>query len=176
MERLTARSAGIPILEPECKVRFTHDELIDRLIGRLAAYEDTGLTPEICANYKKFEDEAISKGVTFNRIVELMEAERDGRLVVLPCKPWDKVWVIDNALDRSTNELTKTICEGEIVKLAYNGFTTPQEWIDYRWDSLLFGQTTKHDRIDLCLGKTVFLTREDAEAALKELQEVTDEE
>lgn len=54
---------------------------------RLKAYEDTELTPEICAAYKKFEDEAISKGVTFNRIVELMEAEKDGRLVVLPCSP-----------------------------------------------------------------------------------------
>ena len=58
-------------------------------VERLAAYEDTGLTPEICANYKTFEDEAISKGVTFKRIVELMEADKDGRLVVLPCKVGD---------------------------------------------------------------------------------------
>lgn len=52
---------------------------------RLAAYEETGLEPDVCAEYKKFEDEAVSKGVTFKRIVELMEAEQDGRLVVLPC-------------------------------------------------------------------------------------------
>lgn len=33
----------------------------------------------MCANYKTFEDEAISKGVTFKRIVALMEAaERPG--------------------------------------------------------------------------------------------------
>lgn len=42
---------------------------------RLKEYEDTGLTPEICAEYKKFEDEAVSKGVSFKRIVELMEEE-----------------------------------------------------------------------------------------------------
>ena len=50
---------------------------------RLKAYEDTGLTPEVCANYKTFEDEAVSKGVTFSRIVELMEAEKDGHVEVL---------------------------------------------------------------------------------------------
>ena len=54
------------------------------LRGRLMQYEDTGLEPAMCANYKTFEDEAISKGVTFKRIVELMEADRAGRLVVLP--------------------------------------------------------------------------------------------
>ena len=56
-----------------------------RLKSRLAAYEDTGLEPDVCSNYRKFEDEAISKGVTFKRIVELMNADHDGRLVVLPC-------------------------------------------------------------------------------------------
>ena len=51
---------------------------------RLKAYEATGLEPAVCANYKTFEDEAISKGVPFKRIVALMEADRAGRLVVLP--------------------------------------------------------------------------------------------
>lgn len=54
--------------------------------NRLAAYEETGLEPAMCANYKTFEDEAISKGVPFKRIVALMEADRAGRLAVLPCK------------------------------------------------------------------------------------------
>lgn len=54
------------------------------LRGMLMQYEDTGLEPAMCANYKTFEDEAISKGVPFKRIVALMEADRDGRLVVLP--------------------------------------------------------------------------------------------
>lgn len=50
----------------------------------LREYLDTGLEPAVCANYKTFEDEAISKGVPFKRIVALMEADRAGRLVVLP--------------------------------------------------------------------------------------------
>lgn len=90
------------------------------------------------------------------------------RFFEVPCKPWDKVWIIDTTLDHVNGGLKKTICEGEIFKLSYNGFTTPMEWLDYRWDSPLVGQTTRHDRIDLCLGKTVFLTREEAEAALAE--------
>ena len=47
------------------------------VIDRLAAYEDTGLEPDVCAEYKKFEDEAVGKGVPFQRIVELMEAEKE---------------------------------------------------------------------------------------------------
>ena len=89
--------------------------------------------------------------------------------LIPPVKPWDKVWVIDKILDRENGRVKKTICEGEIVKLSYNGFTTPMEWIDYRWDSLLVGQTARHDRIDLCIGKTVFLTRKEAEAALAKM-------
>ena len=59
---------------------------------RLKAYEDTELDPEMCANYKTCEDKAISKGVPFKRIVALMEADRAGRLVVLPCKVGDTVY------------------------------------------------------------------------------------
>lgn len=58
----------------------------------LREYLDTGLEPAVCANYKTFEDEAISKGVPFKRIVALMEADRAGRLVVLPCKVGDTVY------------------------------------------------------------------------------------
>lgn len=89
--------------------------------------------------------------------------------LIPPCKPWDKVWIIDKTIDRVNGGLKNIICEGEIFKLSYNGFTTPMEWLDYRWDSPLVGQTTRHDRIDLCLGKTVFLTREEAEAALAKM-------
>jgi hypothetical protein len=65
---------------------------------RLKEYEDTKLEPAMCANYKTFEDEAISKGVTFKRIVALMEADKAGRLVVLPCKDWLEVVFGDQVL------------------------------------------------------------------------------
>ena len=129
-----------------------------RALNRLAAYEDTGLSQKVCGEYKKFEDEAIGKNVTFNRIVELMNADAAGRLVVLPCKELfekigDDVYVID---------------DGEVVEalLCLVGFDhTGTDCIeavygksqeDEQWYTLRFAD----------VGKTVFLTREEAEAAL----------
>lgn len=62
----------------------------DKLIERLAAYEDTGLTPEeIKAPFT--EDTMINLaaqalGVEPSRLRELAEADKDGHVVVLPCK------------------------------------------------------------------------------------------
>ena len=107
------------------------------LRGRLMQYEDTGLEPAMCANYKTFEDEAISKGVTFKRIVALMEADRAGRLVVLPCKMGDTVYILRRTFDGA-----------DVV-----GET------DLWWDDIPQ------------LGKTVFLTREEAERALEAMKD-----
>ena len=51
---------------------------------RLKAYEDTGLEPEICAEYKKFEDEIVASGKTFNHLIKLLQAEKEGRLAAPP--------------------------------------------------------------------------------------------
>lgn len=58
--------------------------IVPKMYSRLAEYEDTGLEPEICAEYKKFEDEIVASGKTFNRLIELLRAEKEGRLAVLP--------------------------------------------------------------------------------------------
>ena len=126
------------------------DEVIDRLKAELRAYQDTGLTPEICAAYKKFEDEAISKGVTFNRIVELMEAEKDGRLVVLPCRAGDTVYDTRQDIDSRRKNV--------VVPLSVSGFdVTLCVWETW------YGPFPKLKDF----GKTVFLTHEEAEAALR---------
>lgn len=63
---------------------------------RLAAYEDIGLTPEeIKAPFT--EDTMINLaaqalGVEPSRLRELAAADKDGRVVVLPCKVGDTVW------------------------------------------------------------------------------------
>ena len=59
---------------------------------RLAAYEDTGLTPERCAEFARADAEgryivmrdAEQEGVA--RLREISEADKDGRCVVLPCR------------------------------------------------------------------------------------------
>ena len=130
------------------------------LRGRLMQYEDTGLEPAMCANYKTFEDEAISKGVTFKRIVELMEADRAGRLVVLPCKVGGTLWVTGR--DSVPREMRleapdiRTACTDEDNLCMSACSRKPDGFCAYR---------LRNDGADI--GKTVFLTREEAEAALE---------
>ena len=60
------------------------------VVERLAAYEDTGLTPEeIKAQFTEntmINLAAQALGVEPRRLREIAEAEKDRRLVVLPCK------------------------------------------------------------------------------------------
>ena len=120
---------------------------------RLKVYEDTGLTPEVCANYKAFEDEAISKGVPFKRIVALMEADRAGRLVALPCKVGDTVWaILDGAKDARE-------CKVDFVNIGSVGTTivfAAKDWLREQYGVAA-----------AAFGKTVFLTREEAEEVLR---------
>lgn len=59
---------------------------------RLKAYEDTGLTPERCAEFERADAEgryivmrdAEQEGVA--RLRWLAEADKDGRVVLLPCR------------------------------------------------------------------------------------------
>ena len=67
---------------------------------RLAAYEDTGLTPERCAEFARADAEGRyivmrdTKQEGVARLRELADADKDGRLVVLPCKVCDTVYLI----------------------------------------------------------------------------------
>ena len=170
MERLTKRDTdGQAMMDCEkCKADWTgkHGKpMVDctalycrnRLKARLAACEDTGLTPEICANYKTFEDEAISKGVTFKRIVELMEADKDGRVVVLPCKVGQRVFALLDT-DKHLSE-----CEVKQIGLGNEIGFVGIEPIGARGRE--YGVSIKG------FGKTVFLTREEAEKALEAMKD-----
>ena len=73
-----------------------------KLIERLAAYEDTGLTPEeIKAPFT--EDTMINLaskalGVEPSRLRELAEADKDGRVVVLPCNGYSDIDIVRNGI------------------------------------------------------------------------------
>ena len=92
MERLTYRlKTGEVLMATEYEEKYTKDEWIGMLQCCLAAYEDTGLTPERCAEFARADAEgryivmrdAEQEGVA--RLRELAEADKDGRVVVLPC-------------------------------------------------------------------------------------------
>ena len=124
----------------------------------LREYLDTGLEPAVCANYKTFEDEAISKGVPFKRIVALMEADRAGRLAVLPCKPGDTVYEVTSR---------KTISEYRVKAIRVELFCTFIEWdiVAGFVDKSIFGVPVDE------IGKTVFLTHEEAKKALEAMKD-----
>lgn len=62
-------------------------QIIRQLYSELAAYEDTGLTPEeIDMDHEAAEQlRQPCRGCDLDRLEELAEADKDGRLVVLPC-------------------------------------------------------------------------------------------
>ena len=84
MERLTERWG-----EDDVWVK-DHDSV--SAAHRLAAYEDTGLTPEQCENAKVIIESAFSDDTSkAERIRELLKADKAGCVVVLPCKAGDNV-------------------------------------------------------------------------------------
>lgn len=93
-------------------------------------------------------------GVSVDRIGEICEAEREGRLVVLPCKVGDTVY----------EPFVGKVYEKTVDRIIINRFTTPQIWIETK---LPFA-APRLERWDMAIGKTVFLTRAEAEAALAE--------
>ncbi|MEE0839064.1 MAG: hypothetical protein U0L72_00745 [Acutalibacteraceae bacterium] len=74
----------------------------------------------------------------------------------------DRVWFIPIGL--KLNE----VCEATVIGIEYNYFTSPQEWVTLEYYSSIIGKHEYKSRIDLMLNKTVFLTKDEAEQALKE--------
>ena len=94
MERLTYRPKEpyISKLSGDLIEAYSDADIRD-IINRLAAYEDTRLTPEQCENAKVIIESAFSDDTSkAERIRELLKADKDGRLVVLPCKVGDTVY------------------------------------------------------------------------------------
>ena len=100
MERLTnKREADAQREEYERRLANGYPRNIpEERFLRLAAYEDTRLTPERCAEFARADAEgryivmrdAEQEGVA--RLRELAEADKAGWLVVLPCKVGDTVY------------------------------------------------------------------------------------
>lgn len=120
---------------------------------RLKEYEDTGLTPEEVLPKDKADEIALKlmrladleSLCNYTRLRELAEADKDGRLVVLPCKVGDTVYRLfagnpDNPVISTLKINTAT----EAVKL--------------------IGKMGMHKYIG------TFLTREEAEKALEAMK------
>ena len=166
MERLTARTHdGHAYLanvkddeqEVECRSRNTAQCIMDSW-ERLAAYEDTGIEPEeikqMCAlarlNSNIFDNDF------GNHIAELIVAERDGRLVVLPCKVGGTVYFVADGTVKETRLLA---IKANVSDPAYSG--NP---------SIIYEGYFQLGMHVMCwsIGNRLYLTRPEAEAALKD--------
>lgn len=119
---------------------------------KLKAYEDLGLEPEECKRALNavalVRTAAAAFGVAADRLRELAEADKGGRLVVLPCKVGDGLW---------------TFCSHPVEQV-YSFTVTDISTLNGR--TML--NTSRCGVIDARdVGKTVFLTREEAEEALE---------
>ena len=143
MERLTYFKDGY------WRVNFSGVQYQADFVDRLAAYEDMA---ELCG------------GVA--RLRELVEAEKDGRVVVLPCKDWMDIvfggqtlfWGID------TDYIENPIREISVDDAERIG------WYD-GWKTVFLkgtdenGETWEFSPDEI--GKTVFLSHEEAERAME---------
>lgn len=149
MERLTKRIGGNvyytkgkydETIPAECK---PHD--VRKILQALAAYENTNHTPEECAT-------------AFNELAAHRAAEQDGTLLRLPCKHGDTVWFTKSAFSLAIFPI-------EAKHVSIRGINRDGE--------IMYNCITSYNNIDrrfvsADIGKTVFLTREAADAALKE--------
>ena len=144
--------------------RFVVQQLIEdysNIRKDLLAYKNTGMTPERCAEFARADAEgryivmrdAEQEGVA--RLRELAEADKDGRLVALPAKTvFELTWDAGPDCD--------LICPVSIDGEGCCSFCGKGELCIYE-------RKCRQEHIEQ-LGKTVFLTREEAEKALEAMK------
>ena len=149
LKKLQEQIAAWPMTQ-----RFVVQQLIEdysNIRKALLAYEDTGLTPEQCENAKVIIEAAFSDDTSkAERIRELLKADKDGRLVVRPCKVGDTLFRV----------FAGEILEHKVRNMRYLA-------IQGRWD---IDTTPFCSHVESSIGKTIFLTHEQAEKALEAMK------
>lgn len=154
LKKLQEQIAAWPMAQRFVVQQLIEDYRMDR--EDLRAYEATGLTPKRCAEFARADAEgryivmrdAEQEGVA--RLRELAEADKDGRLAVLPCKVGDVVYGFhgEKTILPMVAKWIETNTDGWHIAVQY----APMAPRFYRFSDF---------------GKTVFLTSEEAEKALE---------
>ncbi len=127
-----------------------------KIYWRLKAYEDTGIEPEavetvklaLCA--KHMVDLETLNNTPISRLVELAEADKDGRVIVQPCKVGDILYRV----------FAGEIFEHRVGRMKYFA-------IQGRWDIETYPFCPC---VESSIGKTVFLSHKEAEKALRKME------
>lgn len=146
----------------DCNDRAAKSAYRQTCVERLADYEDTGLTPgEVRSLWGEWNAmmRVLNSIGSYDRLRELAEADEDGRVVVLPVKP---------VLTPTISSMLYIIEDGEIYEDSlYEGIVGmsgrgEMNVIYGTIDALSFEQND--------IGKTVFLTSEEAKKALEAMK------
>ena len=97
------------------------------------------------------------------KLAEYETAEDEGRLVVLPCKPWDKVYALF-IVDVIDKKPIYKIFQAKVTKITIDRFR-----VLFSFKTLDENKYNSETTME-AFGETVFLTREEAEKALKEME------
>lgn len=148
----------------------------------LRQYLDTGMTPEAFQSYVVFLQDLIGNqkaSEALDRFRQLVKADRDGRLVVPPCKVGDTVWAASGKIikceidemylcDGGGIEYLVTFdCDGaDCKRCPFNRWE--QDCSGERYCECEYGCSSFKDSD---IGKTIFLTSEEAKAALEAMKD-----
>ena len=162
MERLTFEGNFCDIAQcRELPCKYDGNCTQKEVWERLKQFEDAVQTPEKAAWAKKTIEMAFSDDTSeVERLRELYKADKEGRLVVLPVRPVltqscaSMLYIVDD------DEIYEDSLYEAVVGMSSSGRTN----VIYTTlsDQMIFGQEA--------IGKTVFLSREEAEKALQEME------
>lgn len=136
----------------EYEEKYTEQEWISVLQDRLAAYEEAELTPEeIDMDHEAAEQlRHLCQDYDLDRLEEVAEADKNGRLIIQPCKVGDTLFRV----------FAGEILEHKVGNMRYLA-------IQGRWD---IDTTPFCPYVESSIGKTIFLTHEEAKAALEAMK------
>ena len=172
MERITLRSRDTGHENGVCCTHFKSKECLE--VGgncaygckweeaaweKLAEYEDSLMSPKQCAESMKLTGLLNQyHGVTVERVVELIEADKAGMSIIPPCKPGDKLFALTSD---SLTGIEETRCTRIVICNAADGlYAKVIAPCGYDDGTYAHWEFTEAD-----FGTKVFLNQEDAEKA-----------
>ena len=127
-------------------------------------------TTTVCVDgyieHVEIDDDSIKKehhyylvGEAFDKLAEYEDLEEQGLLLRLPCKVGQEVYVIVQGFNIKNNTSMHKIFTRHIVQIRGN-----------KLNPIYFVTEVGDSFVPSCIGKTVFLTIEEAEAAIEKLK------
>ena len=173
MERLTRRSDTGHAYYPRCfeepcngnGCKFKDCPFDETICERLAAYEDSECEPEEVLPKEKADEIALKlmrladleSLCSYDRLRELAEVDKDERVAVLPCRVGDKLYEV-------TGRKTISVYKVRAIRVELFGLFIEWDIVEgFVWQSLAGVSAGE-------IGKTVFLTRDEAEKALEAMK------